>query len=128
VRLGIPPKALKREISMLSKFELEQIIEAWPDEQGTSSNPEIYDAWLERERRYDARIIQNALGRDRILALTEKQKERLEERLARLLTQKDITLISDDEILGQYELVTEHFLPYGSEEIIDAYNKRQKLN
>ena len=113
---------------MLSKFELEQIIEAWPDEQGTSSNQEIYDAWLERERRYDARIIQNALGRDRILALTEKQKEWLEDRLARLLTKKDITLVSDDEILGQYELVTEHFLPHGSEEIIDAYSKRQKLN
>ena len=113
---------------MLSKTALEQLIAAWPDEDGSSSNPKIYEAWLERERRYDARIIQNALGRDRILALTEKQKERLEERLARLLTQKDITLISDDEILGQYELVTEHFLPHGSEEIIDAYSKRQKLN
>ena len=113
---------------MLSKTALEQLITAWPDESGFSSNPEIYAVWLERERRYDARIIQNALGRDRILALTEKQKELLEERLARLLTKKDITLISDDEILGQYELVTEHFLPHGAEEIIDAYNKRQKLN
>ena len=113
---------------MLSKFELEQIIEAWPDENGHSSNLEFYNAWLERERRYDARVIQNALGSDRILALTEKQKERLEDHLARLLTNKDITLISDDEILGQYELVTEHFLQHGSEEIIDAYNKRQKMN
>ena len=113
---------------MLSKIALEQLIAAWPDENGSSSNPEIYDAWLERERRYEARIIQNALGRDRILALTEKQKEWLEDRLARLLTKKDITLVSDDEILGQYELVTEHFLPHGSEEIIDAYRKRQKLN
>jgi hypothetical protein len=113
---------------MLSKTALEQLITAWPDEKGSSSNPEIYAAWLERERRYDARIIQNALGRDRILALTEKQKELLEERLARLLTKKDITLISDDEILGQYELVTEHFLPHGAEEIINAYNRRQKLN
>ena len=113
---------------MLSKATLEQLIAAWPDDNGFSSNPEIYDAWLERERRYDKRIIQNALGRDRILALTEKQKELLEERLARLLTKKDITLISDDEILGQYELVTEHFLPHGAEEIINAYNRRQKLN
>ena len=113
---------------MLSKTALEQLIAAWPDENGSSSNPEIYDAWLERERRYEARIIQNALGRDRILALTEKQKEWLEDRLARLLTKKDITLVSDDEILGQYEVVTEHFLPHGSEEIIDAYSKRQKLN
>ena len=113
---------------MITKNHLKEIIEAWPDEQGNSSNPEIYEAWIERERRYDARIIQNALGRDRILALTEKQKELLEERLARLLTKKDITLISDDEILGQYELVTEHFLPQGAEEIVNAYNKRQKLN
>ena len=113
---------------MLSKTALEQLIAAWPDENGSSSNPKIYEAWLERERRYDARIIQNALGRDRILALTEKQKEWLEDRLARLLTKKDITLVSDDEILGQYELVTEHFLPHGSEEIIDAYRERQKLN
>ena len=113
---------------MLTKDHLKEIIVAWPDEQGNSSNPEIYDAWLERERRYDARIIQNASGRDRILALTEKQKEWLEDRLARLLTKKDITLVSDDEILGQYELVTKHFLPHGSEAIIDAYNKRQKLN
>ena len=113
---------------MLSKTALQQLIAAWPDESGSSSNPEIYDAWLERERRYDARIIQNALGRERILALTAKQKEWLEDRLARLLTKKDITLISDDEILGQYELVTEHFLPHGSEEIVNSYNRRQKLN
>jgi hypothetical protein len=113
---------------MLSKIALEQLIAAWPDEDGSSSNPKIYEAWLEREQRYDARIIQNALGRDRILALTEKQKEWLEDRLARLLTKKDITLVSDDEILGQYELVTEHFLPHGVEEIVNAYNKRQKLN
>ena len=113
---------------MLSKTALEQLIAAWPDESGSSSNPEIYDAWLERERRYDARIIQNALGRERILALTLKQKEWLEDCLARLLTKKDITLISDDEILGQYQLVTEHFLPHGVEEIVDASKKRHKLN
>ena len=113
---------------MLSKTALEQLIAAWPDENGSSSNPKIYEAWLERERRYDARIIQNALGRDRILALTEKQKEWLEDRLARLLTKKDITLVSDDEILGQYELVIEHFLPYGTEEIVDACKTLQKLN
>ena len=113
---------------MLSKTKLEQLLAAWPDEKGYSSNPEIYDAWIERERRYDARIIQNALGRDRILALTVKQKEWLEDCLARLITKKDITHISDEEILGQYELVTEHLLPNGVEEIVDAYKKRQKLN
>jgi len=113
---------------MITKNHLKEIIEAWPDEQGDSSNPDIYEAWIERERRYDARIIQNALGRDRILALTKNQKEWLEERLARLLTKKDITLISDDEILGQYELVTENFLPHGVEKVVNAFNKLQKLN
>ena len=113
---------------MLTKNHLKEIIEAWPDEQGNSPNPEVYEAWTERERRYDARIIQNALGRDRILALTEKQKEWLEDCLARLLTKKDITLISDEEIIGQYELVTEHLLPHGSEKIAEAYKKRQKMN
>ena len=113
---------------MLTKNHLKEIIEAWPDEQGNSPNPEVYEAWTERERRYDARIIQNALGRDRILALTEKQKEWLEDCLARLLTKKDITLISDEEIIGQYELVTEHLLPHGSEKIVKAYKKRQKMN
>ena len=42
---------------MITKNHLKEIIEAWPDEQGNSSNPEIYEAWIERERRYDARII-----------------------------------------------------------------------
>jgi hypothetical protein len=42
---------------MLYKIALEQLIAAWPDENGYSSNPEIYDAWLERERRYDARSL-----------------------------------------------------------------------
>jgi hypothetical protein len=128
VRLGIPSKALKREISMLSKFELEQIIEAWPDENGNSSNPEFYHAWLERERRYDARIIQNALGWERITALTEKQKARLEKRLEHLLSKRDITLISDAEILREYELVTECFLPNGMEVFVGEYQKRQKLH
>ena len=35
---------------MLSKIALEQLIAAWPDENGSSSNPKIYEAWLERER------------------------------------------------------------------------------
>ena len=68
------------------------------------------------------------LGRNRIIALSENQKSLLEHRLVRLLEKKDVTLISDEEILGQYELVTEHFLPHGVEELVTAYNKRHKLN
>ena len=113
---------------MLSKTALEVLIAAWPDENGNSSNPEFYDAWLERERRYDARIIQNALGRDRILALTEKQKELLENSYLRLLSQKDITDVSDEEILGRYELITEHVSPSWVEAVTSEYQRRQELN
>ena len=52
---------------MLSKAHLEAIIAAWPDDEGRSSDPEVYDHWIERCRRYDARVIQNALGVTRIL-------------------------------------------------------------
>lgn len=31
---------------MLSRKELEELIKAWPDENGVSSNPEIYDQWI----------------------------------------------------------------------------------
>ena len=35
---------------MLSYFELEEIIKAWPDKDGKSSNPEVYEAWLEQQK------------------------------------------------------------------------------
>ena len=54
---------------MLSKEHLQAIIAAWPDDEGRSSDPEVYDHWIERCRRYDARVIQNALGVTRILKL-----------------------------------------------------------
>ena len=31
---------------MLSKYELEEIIKAWPDKDGVSSNPEVYNKWI----------------------------------------------------------------------------------
>ena len=36
---------------MLSRKELEEIIKAWPDKDGKSSNPEVYENWLEMEKR-----------------------------------------------------------------------------
>ena len=36
---------------MLSKYELEEIIEAWPDKDGVSSNPEVYQYWLEYRKK-----------------------------------------------------------------------------
>ena len=35
---------------MLSKKELEEIIKAWPDKDGNSSNPEVYEDWLEMKK------------------------------------------------------------------------------
>ena len=48
--------------NMLSKLHLQAIIAAWPDDEGKSAHPEVYNEWIERCRRYDARVIQNALG------------------------------------------------------------------
>ena len=35
---------------MLSYFDLGEIIKAWPDKDGKSSNPAIYKAWLEQQK------------------------------------------------------------------------------
>ena len=44
-------KALKRKVkTMLSYFDLEEIIKAWPDKDGKSSNPAVYEAWLEQQK------------------------------------------------------------------------------
>jgi len=37
---------------MLSKNELEEIIKAWPDKDGNSSNPKVYEDWLEMKKQY----------------------------------------------------------------------------
>ena len=47
---------------MLSKYELEEIIRAWPDKDGNSSNPEIYNNWIELERDHCRSRIRHALG------------------------------------------------------------------
>ena len=117
-----------RRIAMITKAYLEQIVASWPDNEGHSSNPEVYDAWIERERRYNARVIQNALGVDRILSLSAKQKTLLENSYAELLTRKDITEISDNEIIGRFELITEYMSSRATEFAVDAYKQRRKLN
>jgi len=121
-------KALKRRQQMLTKNLLEKLLAAWPDEKGVSSNPKFYNAWLERTRRYDARIIQNALGRERILALSDRQKSLLEKNYQKLLAEKDITDISDAEILGRYEVITEHVSPISTEVLVAEYRKRKQLH
>ena len=113
---------------MLTRELLEKLLAAWPDENGTSHNPELYNAWLERTRRYDARIIQNALGRERILALTDKQKALLEKSYQKLLSEKDITDVFDAEILGRYELITDHVSPLSTEILVAEYRKRKQVH
>lgn len=113
---------------MIDKVYLEQVVASWPDNEGHSSNPEVFNAWIERERRYHARVIQNALGVDRILSLSEKQKVLLENSYAELLTRKDITEICDNEIIGRFELITQCMSSKAVELAVDAYKRRQKLN
>ena len=113
---------------MITRTYLEQLIASWPDGEGYSSNPEVYNEWIERERRYNARVIQNALGVDRILSLSEKQKTLLENSYADLLTRKDITEISDNEIIGRFELITKYMSSRTTELAVDAFKQRQKLN
>ena len=73
VHLAMMAKALKRSKNMLSRKELEEIIKAWPDENGISSNPEIFHNWIEIERDHCRTRIRYALGYDRIEALSERQ-------------------------------------------------------
>jgi len=113
---------------MLTKELLQKLLAAWPDEHGISCNPELYNAWLERTRRYDARIIQNALGQERILALSDRQKSVLEKNYQKLLSERDITDISDAEILGRYELITEHVSPLSTEVLVAEYRKCGKVH
>ena len=113
---------------MLTKKELESIIMAWPNEEGHSNNPELFESWIERERRYDARIIQNALGIDRIRALSERQKNLLDRNLGELLRRKDITEVSDAEIVGRYELITQYVSPISLEVAVEDFKRRQKMN
>ena len=102
---------------MMTKKFLERLLKAWPDEKGKSVDPNFFNEWMERERRYNARIIQNALGRECVLSLTKNQKEILEQLYADMLLYRDITDISDAELRARYQFVTEYRQTAGSEEI-----------
>ena len=66
-------KALKRVKIMLSKKQLEEIIKAWPDENGISSNPEVYDQWIFSQNQYFVDKVYLALGHDRVDRPIRKQ-------------------------------------------------------
>ena len=113
---------------MLSKYELEEIIKAWPDENGTSSNPELYYNWIEMERDHCRARVRYALGITRIEALSDRQYRLLENSLEELFATKSHWEITNEEIFGKYELVTKYMSPLSQETAIQNYEKRKKLN
>ena len=113
---------------MLSKKELEEIIAAWPDENGVWSNPQLIERWEAQQNQYFSDKVHYALGGDRIAALSPRQIGFLNRALGRLKDRKSVFDITHEEILGQYELVTEHLSPFGFEAVVENYNRRQKMN
>ena len=113
---------------MLSKHELEEIIKAWPDENGNSSNPEIYNNWIELERDHCRTRIRHALGIVKIEALSDRQYRLLENSLEELFARKSHWEITDEEILGKYEIVTEYMSPLSVENYVEALKNREKLH
>ena len=113
---------------MLSKYELEEIIKAWPDKDGVSSNPEVYHKWIAMERDHCITRIQFALGVERIEALSDRQYKLLENSLEELFARKSHWEITDEEIFGKYEIVTEYMSPLSVENYVEALKNREKLH
>ena len=113
---------------MLSRKELEELIKAWPDENGVSSNPEIYDQWIFSQNQYFVDKVYMALGNDRVDRLSEKQRRLLNNALYRLRESKSVFDITLEEIVGQYELVTEYMSPLSVENYVEALKNREKLH
>ena len=113
---------------MLSRKQLEEIIKAWPDENGVSSNPEVYDQWIFSQNQYFVDKVYMALGNDRIDSLSEKQRRLLNNALYRLREYKSVFDITLKEIVGQYELVTEYISPLSVENYVEALKTRGKLH
>ena len=113
---------------MLSKYELEEIIKAWPDEDGNSSNPQVFDKWIFNQNQYFIDNVYIALGTDRVDSLSEKQWRLLNKALYRLKLSKSVFDITLAEIVGQYEIVTEYMSPLSVETYVDTLNRRERLN
>ena len=113
---------------MLSRKQLEEIIKAWPDENGVSSNPEVYDQWIFSQNQYFVDKVYLALGTDRVNRLSEKQLNLLNNALYRLKASKSVFDITLEEIVGQYEIVTEYMSPLSVENYVEALKNREKLH
>ena len=113
---------------MLSRKQLEEIIKAWPDENGVSSDPEVYDQWIFSQNQYFVDKVYIALGHDRVDRLSEKQLNLLNNALYRLKASKSVFDITLEEIVGQYEIVTEYMSPLSVENYVEALKNREKLH
>ena len=113
---------------MLSRKELEEIIKAWPDENGNSSNPQVFDKWIFNQNQYFVDKVYIALGNDKVDSLSEKQWKLLNKALYCLKLSKSVFDITLEEIVGQYEIVTEYMSPLSVEAYVDAFKRREKLN
>jgi len=113
---------------MLSRKQLEEIIKAWPDKNGVSSNPEVYDQWIFSQNQYFVDKVYIALGNDRVDNLSEKQLRLLNNALYRLKASKSVFDITLEEIVGQYEIVTEYMSPLSVENYVEALKNREKLH
>ena len=48
---------------MLTRQELVKLIQAWPDENGVSSDPETHNAWMESEKKQFWRLARQFYSR-----------------------------------------------------------------
>ena len=113
---------------MNTKQELELVIASWPDENGVSSNPEVYEGWLLKQDQYFLDKVYMALGEERIDMLSKRQIGFLNRCLSDLKNRKSVFSITLEEIIGQYELVTEHLSPSYLEAAIEAHTKQKKMH
>ena len=96
---------------MLKRQKLEAVDKAWPDYTGVSNDPETYNDWIEKENRYLVKMINKVLGADRLNSLSEKQRGLLDASFKKLLECKSLFDITEDEILGEYEMITVYVAP-----------------
>ncbi len=80
------------------------------------------------ERDHCRARVRYALGITRIEALSDRQYRLLENSLEELFATKSHWEITNEEIFGKYELVTEYMSPLSQEIAIQNYEKRKKLN
>ena len=92
---------------MLSSKKLDDLIRAWPDKNGVSSDPETYAAWIRAQLEHAEKLIGMALSKKRLGSLTEEQSKQLYDVYQKLLEERIISGIGDDEIIAHYEIVTQ---------------------